>query len=162
MKEISNEGKIEIFDKLGGISEGNDGRLIKDENEEVIIVSWSTYLKFFRKGGNWCLFVLLQVLMLGFTVCKILTDYAIGNWVEEPTAAAQRDTYAWYVSLSFSYVSGICLCALAGCAVIFFVQIRASRKIHQEMVDKLLKAPINLFFDMTPVGTIMNRFSKDL
>ena len=100
--------------------------------------------------------------MLGFTLCKIATDYAIGNWVEEDTLEEELASYTWYVSLSFSYVSGICLCALAGCAVIFFVQIRASRKIHQEMIDKLLKAPINLFFDMTPVGTIMNRFSKDL
>jgi len=100
--------------------------------------------------------------MLGFTLCKILTDYAIGNWVQKPTQAAQRAAYSEYVSLSFSYVSGICLCALAGCAIIFFTQIRASRHIHSEMVEKLLKAPINLFFDMTPVGTIMNRFSKDL
>jgi len=30
------------------------------------------------------------------------------------------------------------------------------------MIDKICKAPINLYYDMTPTGTIMNRFSKDL
>jgi ABC-type multidrug transport system fused ATPase/permease subunit len=30
------------------------------------------------------------------------------------------------------------------------------------MVEKVLRAPVNLFFDVTPTGTIMNRFSKDL
>lgn len=30
------------------------------------------------------------------------------------------------------------------------------------MIHKVMRAPINLFFDVTPTGTIMNRFSKDL
>jgi hypothetical protein len=30
------------------------------------------------------------------------------------------------------------------------------------MIDQTLKAPINLYFDTTPTGRIMNRFSKDL
>ena len=30
------------------------------------------------------------------------------------------------------------------------------------MVDRVFKAPVNLFFDVTPIGTILNKFSKDL
>ncbi len=30
------------------------------------------------------------------------------------------------------------------------------------MVSKVLNAPINLYFDVTPIGRILNRFSKDL
>ena len=30
------------------------------------------------------------------------------------------------------------------------------------MIDSVLRAPVNLFFDVTPSGTILNRFSKDL
>ena len=30
------------------------------------------------------------------------------------------------------------------------------------MIETVLKAPINLYFDVTPIGRIMNRFSKDL
>ena len=30
------------------------------------------------------------------------------------------------------------------------------------MVDRILNAPINLYFDKTPIGRILNRFSKDL
>jgi len=30
------------------------------------------------------------------------------------------------------------------------------------MITKVLNAPINLYFDVTPIGTIMNRFSKDI
>jgi ATP-binding cassette subfamily C (CFTR/MRP) protein 1 len=30
------------------------------------------------------------------------------------------------------------------------------------MIARVLSAPINLFFDVTPIGRIINRFSKDM
>lgn len=30
------------------------------------------------------------------------------------------------------------------------------------MLQKVFNAPINLFFDVTPIGRILNKFSKDL
>jgi len=46
--------------------------------------------------------------------------------------------------------------------LLFVINMNASISLHKEMISKVMKAPINLFFDVTPVGTIMNRFSKDL
>ena len=40
--------------------------------------------------------------------------------------------------------------------------IRFSRFIHKEMFSKIIRAPVNLFFDRVPAGRILNRFSKDL
>ncbi len=33
---------------------------------------------------------------------------------------------------------------------------------HIDMIRKVLNAPINLYFDVTPIGRILNKFSKDL
>jgi hypothetical protein len=30
------------------------------------------------------------------------------------------------------------------------------------MIKAVLQAPINLFYDVTPTGVVLNRFSKDL
>ncbi len=30
------------------------------------------------------------------------------------------------------------------------------------MLSKVFNAPINLYFDVTPIGRILNKFSKDL
>ena len=38
----------------------------------------------------------------------------------------------------------------------------AGMKIHAQMLQHVLNAPINLFYDVTPTGLIINRFSKDL
>jgi len=34
--------------------------------------------------------------------------------------------------------------------------------VHSSLLERVLKAPINLFFDVTPIGKILNRFSNDL
>ncbi len=47
-------------------------------------------------------------------------------------------------------------------AVIQISNWKAAKKIHEGMLNKVLNAPINLYFDVTPVGRILNRLSKDL
>lgn len=62
----------------------------------------------------------------------------------------------------FTYATSASLMMLLRCTFLFLMTIRGSRNLHQSMVEKVLRAPVNLFFDVTPTGTIMNRFSKDL
>ena len=39
---------------------------------------------------------------------------------------------------------------------------RGTKKLHSDMLAKVFNAPINLYFDVTPIGRILNKFSKDL
>lgn len=39
--------------------------------------------------------------------------------------------------------------------------VQAAGKIHQHMLDKIMRAPME-FFDTTPLGRIINRFSSDV
>lgn len=43
-----------------------------------------------------------------------------------------------------------------------FANLKCARNLHESMIAKIMNAPINLFFDVTPIGKILNRFSKDL
>ena len=43
----------------------------------------------------------------------------------------------------------------------FLVSLRCSERLHDKMVVAILQAPV-LFFDLNPVGRILNRFSKDV
>jgi hypothetical protein len=42
-----------LFEKLGRVSEKDDGKILKDENEEVIKVGSKNYLKLLKLGGGW-------------------------------------------------------------------------------------------------------------
>jgi hypothetical protein len=46
-------------------------------------------------------------------------------------------------------------------AIFNYYSVKGSKKLHEEMVEKILKAPINLYYDCTPIGRILNIFSKD-
>lgn len=45
--------------------------------------------------------------------------------------------------------------------VLFSGSLKASRRIHTQLLDRVLRAKVR-FFDTTPVGRIVNRFSSDL
>ncbi|KAI9266436.1 P-loop containing nucleoside triphosphate hydrolase protein [Phascolomyces articulosus] len=45
--------------------------------------------------------------------------------------------------------------------ILFTGSLRASRRIHQQLLDSVLRAKVR-FFDTTPMGRIINRFSTDL
>ena len=45
--------------------------------------------------------------------------------------------------------------------VMTFTGIRASRRLHEELITSILRAPLS-FFDTTPIGRLLSRFSKDL
>lgn len=106
--------------------------------------------------------IFLQFIMIGFTSCKILTDYYIGKWANENDIQDQKDNFKKYTAFAFSFASGTGLFVAARAMTIFVMSIRASTLLHEQMIGKVMNAPINTFFDVTPVGTIMNRFSKDL
>lgn len=47
--------------------------------------------------------------------------------------------------------------------LVFFWQagLRAARSIFSEVLSRLKHAPINAYYDTTPLGRILNRLSKD-
>lgn len=53
------------------------------------------------------------------------------------------------------------LFVLAGSFTMVIGGIRASRKLHDSMLGNILRSPMS-FFDTTPLGRILNRFSKVL
>jgi ABC-type multidrug transport system fused ATPase/permease subunit len=63
-----------------------------------------------------------------------------------------------------SYAAGIGGSITIGFRVYLFLSQNwvATRQLHSDMIGKVLEAPVNLYFDVTPVGRILNKFSKDL
>ena len=47
-------------------------------------------------------------------------------------------------------------------ACLYYYSWHASKKLHEDMIEKILQAPVNLYFDITPIGKSLNKFSKDL
>ena len=73
---------------------------------------------------------------------------------ERQRSFATLEIYGAIVGLSF-------LGNIAVSKFFCFILLKASEILHNKMVLAVLRAPV-LYFDKTPVGRILNRFSKDI
>jgi|TARA_B110000285_G_C14970809_1_gene536450 ABC-type multidrug transport system fused ATPase/permease subunit len=74
----------------------------------------------------------------------------------------QQTHFRFYTATLFGCSFGYALCILLSLGVVFAMGLRTSRILHKKMIKAVLMAPINLYYDVTPTGVVLNRFSKDL
>ena len=56
---ISHDQKMEMFDKLGKVTKGHDGKIVKNENEEEIEVTMDQYIRLLKFCGGWNRLIIL-------------------------------------------------------------------------------------------------------
>jgi ABC-type multidrug transport system fused ATPase/permease subunit len=66
------------------------------------------------------------------------------------------------VILIFSFAFGAMIFIIIRVIILLFMSLRTAKIAHDSILKKVFQGPINLFFDVTPVGKILNRFSKDM
>jgi len=132
---------------------------MSDENLEDSRVGLSGYLRFLTYLGGWRFILLSQGAMFGFTAFKILSDYQVGHWAQSPD---QYKYFGYYSGLSFLYATINSIFTFFRSFILLISAWFAARKIHRLILNKVMNAPINIYFDVTPIGRILNRFSKDL
>ncbi|KAG1673329.1 Multidrug resistance-associated protein 4 [Nymphon striatum] len=160
-----------------------DGICKLDNIEEATSnsVSWKVYEDFFRAAGNPFLILLTSIsLNIIYSLILLGFDYWIKIWTEfedqKTSLPGNRSTSTEHLGFSFNshfqnnqnsliILSIICLISvLFSIPTIFFdimFCLRAARKLHDRMFNKLLHAPIK-FFNCHPIGEILNRFTKDI
>ncbi|KAH3835361.1 hypothetical protein DPMN_108710 [Dreissena polymorpha] len=79
-------------------------------------------------------------------------ETAIGDVGVSTYTAYIRAAGGWFAVLVLILVNGFCHAK---------VSLTASKEMHDKCLDRVMKAPMS-FFDTTPTGRILNRFSKDL
>lgn len=142
------------------VSKENDGKITVDENAEKVDVSRNSYLKVIKfLGGFW--FMSCQIIvLLAFQGARALLDYTIGHWSRDPVT--QQTQYKFYITLIFSIAGFAGIMKLLIKLMTMLMSVRMSRNVHAQLIKRVMCAPINLFYDVTPVGQILNRFSSDL
>ena len=109
--------------------------------------------------GGYTFLFLSNLFLIVCYVCRISLTYYLGLWTNN---ADQRSDLKFYAIVIFSAVFFQAFMAFLNMAVTVAFSWRATKKLHKEMIRAVSKAPVNLFFDCTPIGRILNKFSKDL
>lgn len=136
----------------------NDNKLIRDEDKEIGRVKASVYLDYIRYNGGTCLILSVVIVMFFWQAFKVSSDFWMSILINGPVFKNPYYDFGIYAGLSI----------LSSIFVFFRLKllvagtINMCTKVHNEMIDSLMNAPINLYHDIEPKGRILNRLSKDI
>lgn len=128
------------------------------EDRETGAVSTDVYKGYFRMGGGlWTIPVLLATITFA-QVAQVGNNLWLSFWSEDDFKGRSTGFYVG-IYASFGVAQAIGYFALG--AGITVIGNEASSGMHKAAIRRVLRAPMS-FFDTTPQGRIINRFSKDV
>ncbi|CRL02864.1 CLUMA_CG015851, isoform A [Clunio marinus] len=134
-------------------------KLIESEDSQTGSVDLGIYLTYFKSIG-----IPFSIVILLFNAINqsmsVLSNFWLSRWSTDDRAHEETFWRNVYVGVygSLGLVQGIAL--LIGAVFFAIGAIRSARNLHKGLLHNTLRLPMS-FFDTTPLGRIMNRFSKD-
>ncbi|GBM52169.1 Multidrug resistance-associated protein 1 [Araneus ventricosus] len=137
-------------------------KLINIEAAETGQVKMSVYMEYFKAVGHWW----VAVIVIAYIVWQAFAVYSniwLSEWgTDKPLNGteekAQRDyRLGVFGALGIGQSIGI----FVGSFAVAYGTLAASNSLHDGILLNVLKSPMS-FFDTTPLGRIVNRFSKDV
>jgi ABC-type multidrug transport system fused ATPase/permease subunit len=129
--------------------------LVEKEHVAEGEMSWKVYWEYISSSGAFTFFIYFLFMLL-FRAGQVASDIWISIWTHSSGASS-----AMFIENYLILCGGSLVFLLLSSLFLVRVSRRASLNIHQNMLISLMKAPIG-FFDITPVGRIINRFSRDV
>ncbi|XP_045534711.1 multidrug resistance-associated protein 1 isoform X2 [Papilio machaon] len=141
-------------------------KLIEVEKTETGSVKWTVYKHYLTSVG--VLASVVTILMnLVLQLFQVGSNYWLSEWSNDKTIISEngtldkskRDLYLGvYGGLGVGQVVSVSVSSLA----LYLGTLAAARALHASLLAGVLRAPTIGFFDCTPVGRVLNRFSKDI
>ncbi|KAJ2082118.1 hypothetical protein H4R24_001814 [Coemansia sp. RSA 988] len=164
--KLTKSGTHTIQDVLTN-QEGSTSRIITNEVRRKGRVQWRIYDAYIQASGIGNVAVVIIVFLLG-----IASEVCINLWLRHWTSANTRQAEN---SMQASIKSGLYYLLIFGTlgianVLVNLVQelyiwikcaIKLSTVVHRNMLTGVLRSPMS-FFDTTPTGRILNRFSADI
>ncbi len=140
-----------------------ESRVTEDEDREVGAVKGSVYWDYISSlggDGKYTKPLILVALLLGAIAVTVL-PLAQKSWLSFYSTHQNQ----WNALTAIGIYGAIGIAVLVGSLVdnLFWLSrgIQAGKDMHDKMLKSVLKAPVR-FFDSTPVGRILQRFSRDV
>ncbi|KAJ1439399.1 pdr transporter [Ochromonadaceae sp. CCMP2298] len=134
-------------------------KLISTEDREVGNVDYKVYMKWSVAAGGLTVGVIIIALFALGESLTITSSWWLSYWSEHRYDPAHSP---WFYLGIYTAIS-LCIVALSFCRELY-VRLRslnAGRGLFLELLGAVLYSPM-AFYDTTPLGRVINRFSKDI
>lgn len=143
------------------LNKTDDGKLITIEERAVNTIGWPVYRDYIKYGSGkltgWGIVPIILVTVILTTFLQLFTNTWLSFWIEKKFGLRSDGFYIGFYVM-FAILSVLFLFI----EFIFFVYLtnRASRVLNIIAVKRVLHTPMS-YMDTTPMGRILNRFTKD-
>ena len=135
-------------------------KINNNENKEKIIVNWRSFYNFFSYSYLTIIAIIFVVIFLCLQrETNVQFDYYLIKWVKKISSTHRNDAEKLKKVLIYNGAYFASIIASKVMEVVFIFSITVS--LFRNMIKRVMHAPINIYFDVTPSGVILNRFSKD-
>ena len=131
-----------------------------NSNKDSLMIDTESLKVIINYSGGLFFVILLVLINIIWKLCESGSDYILMVWSSDSKMNERKNKI---------FLTTYALISLGAIIFIFsrnFAIVRAimefNQKMHDTLIKKLLKAPINLFYDLVPRSHILNRLSKDL
>ncbi|KAF4589934.1 hypothetical protein EYR38_009229 [Pleurotus pulmonarius] len=144
-------------EKLQGGPLNAPSQLMQEEERVTGAVSWRTYSKYFRHGGSILWMPLIFALLVVDQCFFVATSLFLSFWT---SSTIPGFTQANYMTAYGLLAVGNALASFSVALSFFLTGLIAGFNIFRKALASVLKSP-TAFFDTTPMGRVLTRFSKD-
>lgn len=152
-------------------------QLIQTESPQEGIVTWKTYHTYIKASGGYLVSFLVLCLFFLMMGSSAFSTWWLGIWLDrgsQVVCASQNNKTACNVDQTLQdtkhhmyqlvYIASMVSVLMFGIIKGFTftnTTLMASSSLHNRVFNKIVRSPMS-FFDTTPTGRLMNRFSKDM
>ncbi|KAL2358738.1 multidrug resistance-associated protein 1 [Cryomyces antarcticus] len=124
-------------------------------------VKWNVYGEY-AKTSNLIAVAIYMVTLIGAQTAQIGGSVWLKNWSEINGEYGGNPQVGKYIGVYFAFGFGSAALVVVQTLILWiFCSIEASRKLHERMAFAIFRSPMS-FFETTPAGRILNRFSSDI
>ncbi|KAF9323699.1 hypothetical protein BGZ91_003419 [Linnemannia elongata] len=152
---IDKEGKEEV----AVVKKDDKAGLVAEEKMVHGSVSWSVY-SIYAKAASYKLSIMIVLFFLACQGLQIGTNVWLKYWTTQN--GAEKHTVGEFLGVYAALVIAFLISNVTVTYITMVIAaIRASTILHESLLAKMLRLPMS-FFDTTPLGRIVNRFSSDI
>uniref|UniRef100_A0AAY4E1J1 Multidrug resistance-associated protein 4 n=1 Tax=Denticeps clupeoides TaxID=299321 RepID=A0AAY4E1J1_9TELE len=149
--------------------------MVAEETRSEGTIGIRLYLKYFRAGANVLVLITVMLLNLLAQVQRIsfycwtaeqekldnLSSNVTNGVMQHQPNATQELNLDFYLGIYGGLTVATLVFGFMRSLVMFNMLVRAAQNLHNRMFKCILRTPVR-FFDVNPIGRVLNRFSKDV
>ncbi|CAK6978679.1 ATP-binding cassette sub-family C member 4-like isoform X1 [Scomber scombrus] len=147
---------------------------VAEESRGQGTIGVGLYVKYLRAGANILVLVLVILANILAQVAYIMQDWWLAHWADEQEKLSANSTIIesgrnttqelntdFYLGVYGGLTAATVIFGFFRNMLLFNVLVRCAQVLHNRMFNSILRTHVR-FFDVNPIGRVLNRFSKDI